>query len=249
MASVDQLHRSFGEYGRGRLAIRLLKQHVASKPLDPHELAQATGTAEFARDRGNPGHIAAVRPAILLGSISTFEGFVEEFMAEALALRGSTLAQIARELGGDRFNNPSVERWETVVRRYFNGVSTQQFGVEVDLYRTQANFARRTTLGWADAKAAASGWMSARHIITHGGATGLSAEVWPPPIRPGDVPATDVLKPEPNGRHSLRYGASIGAGRIYVHAARHLADQVAAQVGAQLAWTAMPDAFAGASPP
>lgn len=169
MTSVDQLRKSYGEYGRGRLAIKILRAQAAHQPVSADDLAQAIGTGEFERDRGNPGHIAAVRPAIVLSAISTFEGFVEEFLAEALAASGHTLARIAKELGGNNLNNPSVEAWEKLVGRHFNPISINAFSVTVDRYTKQSNFHSTDSLGWADAKAAANGWMSVRHIITHGG--------------------------------------------------------------------------------
>lgn len=249
MKSIEQLRQSYGEYGRGRLAVRLLRKQTAGETVDQADLAQAVGSGLFTRERGNPGHIAAIRPAIVLGTISTFEGFVEDFLAEALAAQGHTLARIAQELGGNRLNNPSLANWETLATKYFQGLTTDNFSVTVDRYTRQTNFHTTDALTWADARNAASGWMTVRHIVTHGGATGLSAELWPPPIRPTDTPASEVLKPEPGGKLSLRYRSAIGAARIYVHGARHLADQISAQLGTPLDWTSMPDAFAGVQPP
>lgn len=140
MTSIDSLRRSYGEYARGRLAIRLLKEISDGQTPDPTEITLATGSGEFSRDRGNPGHIAAVRPAIVLGTISSFEGFVEEFLAEALWAKNYTLAQVANELGGNNLNNPSVEKWEKLVRMYFSPVSTNGFFMRVDRYTTQNNF-------------------------------------------------------------------------------------------------------------
>jgi len=249
MASIEQLRRSFGEYGRGRLAIRLLREHAAGGALDAGDLAQAIGAGEFVRDRGNPGHIASVRPAIVLGSISAFEGFVEDYLAEALSASGHTLARIAKELGGNNLNNPTVRNWEALVRKYFNPIATAGFSVTVERYTNQTNFHTSVALNWVDASRSADGWMSVRHILTHGGATGLAAELWPPPIRPTDVPASEVLKPESHGRYSLRYRSAIGAARIHVHAAQHLADQVAARLGGTLDWSGMPVSFIGPNPP
>src|SRR4051794_15034617 len=47
------------------------------------------------RGTGNPGRFAALSPAILLGTISSFESFAEDFTATALLESGDSLGQIA----------------------------------------------------------------------------------------------------------------------------------------------------------
>ncbi len=258
MSGVEQLRRSYSEYGRGRLAISLLKDVQSGRTPDPDDLRIATGRSDYQRDRGNPGHISAVRPAIVLSSISTFEGFVEDFLAEALSAAGYTLAQIARELGGNNLNNPSVSDWRTLAQKYFAAaVSTTGFSVTIDRYdsgrnlsagSSNTNFYTVEAINWSTAERLASGWMTVRHVITHGGATGLATEVWPPPIRRADVAATEVLKPEGAGGHTLRFRAAVAVGRLHVHTTRYLADQIAASVGETLDWAGMPAAFVGPNP-
>src|ERR1700734_3940919 len=58
---------------------------------------------------GNPSNAAALSPAIVLTTISAFEGFAEDFLATVMALQGNGLAQIAKEVGG--WNNPTLREW------------------------------------------------------------------------------------------------------------------------------------------
>lgn len=61
------------------------------------------------KSAGNPGNAAALSPAIVLTTISAFEGFAEDFLATVLALNGAGLAQIARQVGD--WNNPTLKEW------------------------------------------------------------------------------------------------------------------------------------------
>jgi len=58
------------------------------------------------RTRGNPGNAGALAPAIVLTSISAYEGFVEEFVALVAAHRNQSFGQIAKLVS---MNNPTVK--------------------------------------------------------------------------------------------------------------------------------------------
>ncbi|QUQ64596.1 hypothetical protein JJ691_23160 [Kutzneria sp. CA-103260] len=58
------------------------------------------------RKQDNPDDARASAPAITLGVLSAFEGYVEGFLATAFYLQQQTFGQIAKKL---HINNPDVE--------------------------------------------------------------------------------------------------------------------------------------------
>ena len=66
------------------------------------------------RKQGNPGTVGALAPAIVLTSISAFEGFVEEFVARRAAHRSQSYGQIAKLVS---MNNPAVKTFEKELRQ------------------------------------------------------------------------------------------------------------------------------------
>ncbi len=61
------------------------------------------------RAKGNPGNAGALAPAIVLTSVSAFEGFVEEFVALVAAHRNQSFGQIAKLA---TMNNPTVKTFD-----------------------------------------------------------------------------------------------------------------------------------------
>src|ERR1700754_3216202 len=77
------------------------------------------------RTPGNAGNFNALPPAVVLGVISAFEGFVEDFLATALFLRGYGLAQIARRVS---MNNPTVADFRRRSANEFPGIAARLAG-------------------------------------------------------------------------------------------------------------------------
>ena len=245
MQLPNTLIKAFDEYGRGRLAVSLLKDYTNNKSIDSDKLKKALGSGQFERMRGSPGHIKAVSPAILLSSISAFEGFVEQFLAAAMDQSGSSLYEIAVKLG--KLDNPAVKRWRELCNDLFPAViNTKGYQVTIQdfVQRSKTSDWRNDVeLDWDECEKRAGSWMTVRHVIAHGGATGMGKERWPSLQRANQLAATDVLKAEKGDLHSLRFWAAVGAARMHVQAARHLADQIAAHLGEDLDWSEMPEAF------
>jgi hypothetical protein len=195
------------------------------------------------RKRGNSGDAAALAPAITLGVISAFEGFVEEFTAVGAYSRGSGLAHVAKAVGA--LNNPDVGRFERlVVGQLGLPASSVGVGFDVDYWRPPPpgkTWWHVDTLDWEGAKGAAESWMQVRHALTHGLTSGWRAEVWPAPIRNDARPASDVLRETSGGSHTLVIHGAITCARIYVETARHLASLAASHLGNQIDLTVVPE--------
>ncbi|MFV2104945.1 hypothetical protein [Micromonospora sp. LOL_024] len=71
------------------------------------------------RTPGNAGNFSALPPAVVLGVIAAFEGFVEEFLAISLHARGYGLAQIAKRV---TINNPTVADFQKKADNEFPGI-------------------------------------------------------------------------------------------------------------------------------
>ncbi|MEV0718550.1 hypothetical protein, partial [Asanoa sp. NPDC050611] len=77
------------------------------------------------RTPGNAGNFSALAPAVVLGVISAFEGFVEDFLATALHERGYGLGQIARRVS---MNNPTVADFRRRCANEFPGIAARPGG-------------------------------------------------------------------------------------------------------------------------
>ncbi|WP_174566237.1 hypothetical protein [Nocardia pseudovaccinii] len=194
------------------------------------------------RKAGGVGNAAALAPAIVLGVISAFEGFVENFLATALYLQGQGFGQIAKKV---TLNNPDIDEFEKLVKREFADVASAiGVGFTVDAWYPPDLGTRLwnpVELDWQQARRDAAGWMQVRHCLTHGLASGWQSEVWPGPLKPNSTPASGVLMPMKDGKHSLVLHGAITCARIYRSGAQHLADLAAELTGEALSWSKVPE--------
>jgi len=84
--------------------------------------------------RGHPGPVSAIAPAVVLISISAFEGFIEDVVATVLQAQGESFARIAKLVGN--WTNPDIRQWHDELSR--------TFGVDLAI-----RFSVRTTRGVA----------------------------------------------------------------------------------------------------
>ncbi|GIF61985.1 hypothetical protein Ais01nite_00200 [Asanoa ishikariensis] len=192
------------------------------------------------RTPGNAGNFNALPPAVVLGVISAFEGFVEDFLATALHLRGYGLGQIAKRVST---SNPTVADFQRKCSAEFPTVPPRIADappVRVWNIPTVSGRPATETIDWDEMVRRADGWMQVRHCLTHGLVSGWRSEVWPGPLR-GATSASSVLRARPGGRHAIGLIGAISCARIHLHGARVIADAVAAELGALLDWTALPD--------
>lgn len=201
------------------------------------------------RKQGGAGNAAALAPAITLGVLSAFEGFTEDFFATVLYLQGQSFAQIVKKMN---LTNPDVEEFEKLVVREFPVLRPKVgFNFDVEVWVPPAvgkSFWLSGALSWSQAKQDSQGWMQVRHCLAHGLASGWRSEVWPGPVRKDVAPASEVLRPMKNGKHSLALHGAITCARIYRAAAEHLADVVATHHGETLSWSVLPEFALRAAP-
>lgn len=196
------------------------------------------------RKQGNPGNAGALAPAMVLTSISAFEGFVEEFTALVAGHQNQSYGQIAKLVS---MNNPTVRTFDAKLRQalsWGDGTSWKT-GFSVTVYDPPAigasSWIGRQPLTWSDAETQAEGWMQVRHCLTHGLARGFRPEIWPGPLR-GTVSASSVLRPNAAGKHSLSLHGAESCAHIYRSCAQRLADEATKFLGHDpLNWTKVPD--------
>jgi hypothetical protein len=195
------------------------------------------------KSAGNPGNAAALSPAIVLTTISAFEGFAEDALATVLALNGAGLAQIARQVGN--WNNPTLAEWADRMGKAASASAEQQIAAgpskKVPGYRVNPN-GNWSQAGrpWNAVMRDSEAWMEVRHLLTHGLVTGWRVETWPAPVKKGVRPASSVLRPKGASTHSLDRSGAKTCANIYSLGAKHVADVVAADVGEVLDWSALP---------
>jgi hypothetical protein len=184
--------------------------------------------------RGNPGNAGALSPAIVLTTVSAFEGFAEDFLATFLAIQGQGFAQIAKVVGN--WNNPTLKAWTEEIRKLLSLPAQLALDagpapkIVVDRENANGNWSagRRE---WPDVLTDSEAWMQVRHQLTHGLATGWRAEAWPTPLRRGVPPASSVLRPKSGNRFGLERPGARSCARIYTLGAKHVANVVAGEVG------------------
>jgi hypothetical protein len=195
------------------------------------------------KSAGNPGNAAALSPAIVLTTISAFEGFAEDLLATVLALNGAGLAQIARQVGN--WNNPTLAEWADRMGKLASAPAEQRIAAgpakRIPGYRVNPN-GNWSQAGrpWKAVIADSKAWMEVRHLLTHGLVTGWRVETWPAPVKNGVPPASSVLRPKSRGRHSLDRSGAKTCANIYSLGAKHVADVVGAELGEVLDWAALP---------
>lgn len=193
------------------------------------------------RSVGHPGNHAALNPAIVLSSISAFEGFAEDFAAISLAKAGAGFAEIASTIG--KWNNPTLADFAERMKWKFPSASAgidAPFEIEIFHYSkitSTAPVLRKLT--WKEVLEQSKAWMQVRHCLTHGLTTGWRAERWPPPLN-NDPAATTVLRARRDNNHALGIHNAISCARIYSIGAIKIADAVATTQGASLDWQQMP---------
>jgi hypothetical protein len=190
------------------------------------------------RKAGHSGNFAALPPAVVLGVISAFEGFVEDFLATALYLRGYGLGQIAKRVS---MNNPTVSAFQAKCLAEFPTMARvgQTFSLRVWNTPSVTGRPATETISWEETLKRADGWMEVRHCLTHGLASGWRSEVWPGPLK-GSASASSVLRAKPRGKHSIGIIGAITCSRIYIHGARHLATFVASELEQDIDWKSIP---------
>jgi hypothetical protein len=197
-------------------------------------------TSLHPRTPGNAGNYSALPPAVVLGVISAFEGFVEDFLATALYLRRYSLGQIARRVS---MNNPTVAEFQRKSEAEFPGIKPRlAAGPPVQVWNIPSVGGRPATetISWREAVVRADGWMEVRHCLTHGLASGWRSEVWPGPLR-GTTAASSVLRAKAGGKHSIGLIGAVSCARIYIHGARQIASAVGAELDETLDWAPIPD--------
>lgn len=187
----------------------------------------------------------ALAPAVVMTSISAFEGFVEEFVAVVGAKRGLSFAQIAKLA---HYNSPSLKEFEQSLVSQLGSWRSPDWRPTWSLavndpptLGSRSTWWGSKTLTWGEALDAAEGWLQVRHLLSHGLTRGYLPEVWPGPMKTG-VAASDVLRPQSGGRHSLTFHGAISCARVFRHGAEALSEQAALLLGERPPrWRAVPE--------
>ncbi len=189
---------------------------------------------------GHSGNASAIAPAVVLMSISTFEGFVEDVTAAAIHLQGHSYAYIANIVG--RWSNPDVEHWGKELKKHFSVDLSSGFEIRTTRGAPSGNWSA-ATVSYEDAVKLASSWMNVRHALTHGGASARGAERWPTATRRGEPIAT-ALRPDRRDpqKYHLDLPGALGCAGLYTYAARHGAGLLAVKIGEPRPnWEGCPD--------
>lgn len=179
------------------------------------------------RNHGNPGNAAALAPAVVLMSISAFEGFVEEFIAGLAIGLGQPLSQVAHLVN---LNNPTVRDFEKQLKKLvtFDSHPSWQKTFEVNIWKPprigDSAWIGKQILNWDQTCDDADSWMQVRHSLSHGLTRGFRAEKWPPPSPSSKAIATRVLRAQRDGKHSLSIHGAESCAHIYRQSAKALAD-------------------------
>lgn len=189
----------------------------------------------------------ALRPAMVLCTISAFEGFAEEMLSAALQRRGDTLYQISEQVN---FTNPDLSDVEKKMNDLFGkriGTDDPDFSLEVWRQPVgDSGWWGTDVLSWENAKEHAMTWMHVRHALSHGAVSGWGSELWPGTYpakkRAQSIPpASTVLRETENGRYSLAKRCAVNCCRIYRYGAQGLANRLARLSSEELDWTKVPE--------
>ena len=189
---------------------------------------------------GHSGNASAIAPAVVLMSISAFEGFVEDVTATAMHFQGLSYSYIANVVG--RWTNPDVEDWGKELGKHFSVDLSQDFEIRTTRGVPSGGWSA-AKLEYDDAARLASSWMNVRHALTHGGASAKGAERWPIATRSGK-PISTALRPDKKdpGKYHLDLPGARGCAALYTYAARHGTDLLAAKIEEPaLKWDGYPD--------
>lgn len=178
-----------------------------------------------AKHRPTKGFLA-LAPAMVFGTSAAFEGFVEEWTAVIGGKRGLSYAQIVKLAHA---NSPSL-------RDFLDGMNKQvpiksdrtwQAAFSVEVWSppalTDSNWWTTENIGWEAALDQADAWLQVRHCLAHGLTRGYLSENWPGPVRSGVLPASTVLRPQKEGRHSLTLHGAITCARVLRYGAEAIA--------------------------
>ena len=186
----------------------------------------------------------AIAPATVFGTVSAFEGFVEEWTAVVAGKRGLSYAQIVKLAHA---NSPSLREFLDGMQKQLRikDDSTWQQDFVLGVWNpptvSGSNWWTTVDIGWGETLTQADAWLQVRHCLAHGLTRGYLSESWPSPLR-GDVPAAStVLRPQKNGRHSLTLHGAITCARILRHGAEAIATASAGALGEKPPkWRAVP---------
>ena len=185
----------------------------------------------------------ALAPAIVLTSVSAFEGFLEEFNAVVGGIRGLSFAQIVKIA---HTNTPSLGEFEKDLVKQLsawsdpNWKTTWALELFVPPQIGDSNWWKKETVDWSRSLEMAESWLQVRHSLAHGLTRGYLDEVWPGPLKAG-AHANQVLRPLKDGRHSLSLHSALNCARILRFGAQALATQAAVTLGEKAPnWRAVP---------
>lgn len=188
---------------------------------------------------GHSGNASAIAPAVVLMSISAFEGFVEDITAAAMHLQGHSYSYIARVVGN--WTNPDLRDWGNALLKHFTIDISSGFRVKTTRGVQSGNWST-ATLDYDAAADLASSWMNVRHALTHGGASARGAEQWPAATRSGE-PISLALRPDRKNpeKYHLDLPGALGCAGLYAYGAQRGADLLASRLGHPvLRWNDLP---------
>lgn len=187
-----------------------------------------------------------INPAVVLASISAFEGFAEELVATMLYNDGHPMAYIAHN---SNLTNPTVGDLEKLLTKTCGlrqGDAAK--GFTATIMPPPAPDATTTwwlpkDITWSQLVTDSTDWMQVRHNLTHGTVTGLEPARWPGPANNSKDAglASNVLQTMKDGRHSLNFWGAITCARIYSQGATRLATLLAASRSETVDTSKVPD--------
>ncbi len=189
---------------------------------------------------GNSGDASAIAPAVVLMSVSAFEGFVEDLAAAGLHLQGHSYTYMAKVVGN--WTNPDIKLWHEEPEKQFGVSLAAAFSVRTTRGVQSSNWSAKK-VSYPDAEKLGSAWMNVRHALTHGSASAKGSERWPAANRKGE-PVSLVLRPQASdkSKHYLELPGARGCAALHTFAARHGADKLAAKLRAPtLKWKGCPE--------
>lgn len=199
------------------------------------------------RPQGAPAKkYRTINPALVLASISAFEGFAEELVATTLYNDGHPMAYIAHN---SNLTNPTIGDLEKVLVKtcgLASGAAARNFIATImppPAPGAATTFWQPADISWSQLLTDSADWMQVRHNLTHGTVTGLDPARWPGPAnnsRDAGL-ASNVLQEVTGSKHSLNFWGAITCARIYSHGATRLATVLAASRSEIVATGRVPD--------